>query len=529
MAKRYTSTREPDARVVNEALIALSVVELRELIGDMLPKLDERSRVDIVNRLIERAVRSDSTWTPAQPSAEAATLVVAFAKAARLVGHADPADVDKYLQQGSNAFLGNDYATAMQIFSALLLPIAEVEIDLGQHETVDEVLGSDIAACAAQYVVSVYMTSPPDQRGLAVRDAIELLRDIGAFHEPLREMERVAVVALPEYDEFLKNWRGLIEEEPSMRRHGWDEDRSSWLRDVVQRTEGSTGLAGIARSTHRHDDLWAWCRALFEAKDWQAALPAYDEAASLADRPYFRGVFLDGAALAAQELGRRDLPARLERAWREAPSEQRLCRWLGSSGSKRTASKRATQALGVCPKTAHCQRALLHVLLGDHESAAKLLAAAPGLGWSDSEHPGHMLFPLFHSLFGGAPLYLSPAAEYLQRRAMDLDEHLGADNDEPQLATPSVDQLLAMAGVSEPADARTRQAILKAMRTAAAKRLAGVTEHKCRRYYGHAAQLVATCAAVDSTTETTGWVTGVRAKYRRFPALQGELNRHLPP
>jgi len=30
----------------------------------------------------------------------------------------------------------------------------------------------------------------------------------------------------------------------------------------------------------------------------------------------------------------------------------------------------------------------------DFEAAAKLLASAPGLGWSDGEHPGHLLFPI---------------------------------------------------------------------------------------------------------------------------------------
>lgn len=75
---------------------------------------------------------------------------------------------------------------------------------------------------------------------------------------------------------------------------------------------------------HRADDLRAWCRALVEAKDWKAAL-------------------------AARQLGRRHLPARLERAWREAPSLLRLRRWLGSAGSTSALNKRAAAALEACP------------------------------------------------------------------------------------------------------------------------------------------------------------------------------------
>lgn len=98
----------------------------------------------------------------------------------------------------------------------------------------------------------------------------------------------------------------------------------------------------------------------------------------------------------------------LERAWREAPSMLRLRRWLGSSGSKAVLARRSAKALEVCASKAQRQRALLGVLLGDHESAAKLLGAGPGLGWFDSEHPGHLLFPLFQQLLGGAPLGPSP-------------------------------------------------------------------------------------------------------------------------
>jgi hypothetical protein len=42
----------------------------------------------------------------------------------------------------------------------------------------------------------------------------------------------------------------------------------------------------------------------------------------------WRGELLDGAALAAQELGRSDLSTRLETAWRAAPTLTRLLRWL---------------------------------------------------------------------------------------------------------------------------------------------------------------------------------------------------------
>jgi hypothetical protein len=50
------------------------------------------------------------------------------------------------------------------VFEALLLPIAVADIDLGEHELVNEVLGVDAHTCVAQYVTSVYTTRTTAQR-----------------------------------------------------------------------------------------------------------------------------------------------------------------------------------------------------------------------------------------------------------------------------------------------------------------------------------------------------------------------------
>jgi hypothetical protein len=65
--------------------------------------------------------------------------------------------------------------------------------------------------------------------------------------------------------------------------------------------------------------------------------------------------------------------------------------------------------------------------------------------------------------------------------------------------------------------------MLNSMRTAAEKRIAGVTENKRRRHYGHAASLALACAQVDGTAVGTKWLEGIRDAYRRYPALQREL------
>jgi len=478
-APRYTPKLNPDPAVIDTALAAMDADELRELIREITPWLDEPNHARFVSVIINRAARSSSGWAPTAPMARTVTEIAGFVEAATRVGYADPSDIDNYLRQGSNAFLARSYGTASRILRTLLLPLANAEIDLGQDEMVDEVLGVNIADCAAQYAVAVYMNSTPESRAETVLAAIDEIPGVGHFWEPLRELERVAIEPLSGFEKFLPEWRALVEARAEQgRQRDWESDADRWRREAVQRLEGAEGLARIARSTRSADDLRAWCRFLVNARDWQEALWAYDEAAEIvSEGQHSRGEFLDGAALATGQLGRKDLPARLERAWRAAQNMVRLRRWLGSATARNVLRGRAATALDSCAPQATRQRGLLHVLLGDYDAAAKLLASAPGLGWSSGEHSGHLLFPLFTSLLTGTPFNAESAGDF---EALDPL----SDYEEPRLPAPEIASLVDLAGVTTPVAGRDRSTMLNAMRKAAEKRIAGVTENKRRRHYG---------------------------------------------
>ena len=531
MRRKRNLVSEAGRDDVDAALAAMGTEELRELVREILSDLDERTHGRVVDSLISRAARGGSGWTPAALGDNDVSEVLAFAKAARRIGHADPSEADEHLHRGCCAFLRKDYAAAHRIFGALLPPIGDGEIDLGQDEMAGEVLGIDPAECATMYVVSAYMISAPAQRAEAVWSALGEVRGVGNFREPIREMERVAVEPLPQLADFYPLWRAaVVQRTAGTRGTDWDRGGEGWLREVVRRMDGVHGLAKMARATGREDDLRAWCRSLVEAGDWQSALPAFEEAAELvADKEWARGEFLDGAALAAQQLGRSDLPGRLERAWRAAPSMLRLRRWLGSTGVTAAIRKRAGDALDACPKRALRQRGLLHVLRSDFAAAADLLAAAPGLGWSEDEHPGHLLFPLFKALLGCQRTPALPHTAPFARREMQIEEleaMIGGE-DEPRVAAPEVERILQQAGIDRIPNEGVRSAVLAAIRKAAEKRLAGVTGQKRRRHYSHAAQLVAACVACDESPEAAHWLSAIRTQYRRFPALCSELDRAM--
>jgi len=129
---------------------------------------------------------------------------------------------------------------------------------------------------------------------------------------------------------------------------------------VVQRLEGSDGLAKVARSTRRTDDLRAWCRSLLDVGDWKAALPAFEERpVSSPTRTTREGSCWTVPRSPRSSWVADDLPKWLEHAWRASPSMLRLRRWLGSAGSKAAIRKRTAEALEACPKPAARQRALL--------------------------------------------------------------------------------------------------------------------------------------------------------------------------
>lgn len=508
--------------------MAMSADELRQVIREMMPDLDDRARGRMASSIVSRAARDGSGWVPAALDDTAVGEAVAFAQAAAQAGQADPADVDEHLRRGNSAFLRHDYAAAYRIFAALIPAIAEGEIDLGQDEMVDEVLGVDVGECAIRLVVSAYMTADPARRPEAVRTAIDETSGVGYFAAPIREMERAAGKALPGLEDFLPRWRALLESEAAREQAThWDRDADRWLREVVERLGGADGLARLARSTRRANDLRAWCESLAAAADWPRALAAFEEAAaSVTDSEHARGEFLDGAALAAQEMGEEDVSPWLERAWRAEPTMARLRRWLGAARSGESLRRRATQALDACPPEAQRQRAFLHLVQGDVGEAAQLLKAAPGLGWSESEHPGHLVFPLFQRLLGGSGR-LAGATDPAEW-AMDRDDfELFVDDrdDEPRLATPKPEDILRLAGVEGVSSAAARTAALAAMRTAAERRVAGVAGAKRRQHYGHAASLVAACVASDGSPEATRWAEGLRTEYRRFRALCAEFDR----
>ena len=188
------------------ALEAMSAPELRAAVRAVLDELDEDVRASVVDTLIGRATKASSGWRPARPSQRIVEEAKSFADAARHIGHADPDDVTEHLRRATKAFLSGDHASARAVFEAILPPIASADIDLGQHELVEEVLGVDARACVAQYVASVYTTTPLRNRADAILGALEQVEGVGTLLSPIKDMEDVSAGVLSDLTAFLPLW-----------------------------------------------------------------------------------------------------------------------------------------------------------------------------------------------------------------------------------------------------------------------------------------------------------------------------------
>ena len=232
----------------------------------VLDQLKNEQRTRIIDSLMGRAAKGHTGWRPRHQSPRIVDDARSFADAARQVGYGDPGDVSEHLRLGTKAFLAGDHASARAVFEALLLPIANGDIDLGQHELVEEVLGVDSDGCVAQYATSVYTTTPLADRAKAVQNAIDQVEAVGTLRNPIKDMEDMSAGALPDLGAFLPLWtKRLGGRRPS--KDEWETSHERWLREAIFRLEGVDGLEELARRTRRPQVCLAWCEALVDRRD----------------------------------------------------------------------------------------------------------------------------------------------------------------------------------------------------------------------------------------------------------------------
>ena len=263
---------DPD---LDRALEAMSAPELRSFFRTVFDGLNDDQRSAITESLVARATQGRAGWQPSHPPARVVDEARVFADAARRIAYADPDEVSDYLRRGTRAFLAGNDASARVVFEALLLLVPAATYSLGQHEMVEEVLNVDLHVTVAQYVASVYTTTPLGGRARAVLSAITDVEGVVSLANPLGEMEGVSAGALSDLGLFLPLWVKRLEQVQVVKGRLGDGARAMASRGGLSAWM-ALGVSSALRE--RRSGLWrVWpgSEALAEQDEWPAALQAH--------------------------------------------------------------------------------------------------------------------------------------------------------------------------------------------------------------------------------------------------------------
>ncbi len=521
--------RHDGKRGLEEALEVMGAEDLRKVIREILVWAEAPFRGQVIEEVLNQAAAGEAGWIPEGPSGEEVEEALAWAEEALGEGSAEPEEANRRLRLGSAAFRARDYENAREIFGALLVPLGEGEIDVGADDMPGEALGPGVYDYARHYLISVYMTTPPGERVRALDRALKEIKPFWLFSSPLKRMEEAALEPLPDFENFLGEWKEFLvgEREKGTLRYF----QKSWLEEALLREGGPEALARLARGTKASKDYLSWCLSLFKAEDWAGALEAFREAAEVSSGTGpERARFLDGAGLAAWRLEHPDFPRLLEEAWKAEPSLPRLLRLLGTAKDEAALLEAARRALPSCAGKELPVRGFLQCLLGMYDWPADALVRAPGLGWSLPDHPGHLVFWTFYLLLGGKR-FLREGREFLAKLRLDPGSWIwGMKEEDSFRLTPGVEEILEKAGAGARLEAEDRETMAGAMRRAAEKRIAGLTGKGRYKHYPHGGLLAAACREVGCPLGIPDpWLARILQDFRRYPAMVREIQGHLEP
>ncbi|MCU0690028.1 MAG: hypothetical protein MUF54_01370 [Polyangiaceae bacterium] len=476
---------------------------------------------DFRDALIEHAARALPSWhvPSSDPSVVSdAEFLVAMARHRS----PDPRAIDDILQRASRAFVAGDSMAARRAYEVVLRPLWNGDIWLpGVDEFPDEVLTTSTYDACARLPVATYETAAADERVEAMIEAVELVDEAQQLCLPIRMMEQAAVRPLQGLDSFLPLWLEKLRATPNGLR---DSKTNDLIREATLRVDGVDGLARIARASKSQESYDSWCRALREGQQWPELLEAVLEAASLPASAWETASWQDEAAALRAKAGQPDLVRpQLEAALAAAPTLDRVLRLIDDGAPTGDVVRhRAQVLLRDGQRRSPAIAAVLKLLAGDHGSAAALLAAAPGNGWSGGDHPGPATFPSLVLAVGGTPPAGSVRAAVCAPLATAGDSPFESIHE--TIRAPALASLLERCGAlgSTPAGK-----ILEALRTAAWNRIDGVTSTTHRSRYSHGARL-AVCVAelqrrLGDRAGAEAWLEMVRRATKRWPRFQAEL------
>lgn len=242
---------DSDLATLRAQLDQLDAAALRDLLVELTPELEQSAFARLVDAAARRIVRTRgrSALSPGEEPQRLAADVSRFARAMKCAARASPSDLDAIFARLDAAWVRGQHlafhAGVMDIVGAL-----ESGVDLGHRELYSEVLRTDVHEVARRLLVSVYLTTPPNERPVAIEKAGAAMDVLMAQQdEPLRAMEETALEPLLELHQFAHAWTEHLLRKRAAQRHV----RGLWALDgqLREATARSASMDGLTNALDR--------------------------------------------------------------------------------------------------------------------------------------------------------------------------------------------------------------------------------------------------------------------------------------
>lgn len=532
---RSAARPSPDADLdsFEAALSSLSLDALRRFTRERLRELDPEARRASVEALLEFAVRHGG-WRPTR-AADPRLLedVRAFVRVSSSHGDASPGAIDALFDRVNRAFLAGEMALACDAYEALLRPLADGEIFLGQHEMYSEVLRNHPGDAVARYRVAVWASAPPAQRAEALWNALLWTDDLESWGAPLEQMERAAVGPLPGWEEFLHAWDAWVEAHWSAVPTHRNVHIDALRKEAALRGRGVDGLRQIAERDGS-PALWhEWIRSLMRAGRMREALEACDTAlARCPPTDYHRHSFADTAVRLSLALADSvGVERALHREWTLRYDVAALLNWAARDRPMaQVLSVRVDAEAATAPKNARIE-GVTHLLSGRYQDALKTLATPgavellPAMAWILLDGT---MSPSLRAI--GGPIGLTSLGCETDDDATTSDPPEGWSTPDDVLpAHPAITLAEQLPGlvVWRPLGDEDLREMQSALERAAVAYIDDATSAKHRSAYAHGARLAVVCAEARSRRgDPAGareFLARVAENHRRWPAFRDAL------
>lgn len=449
----------------------------------------------------------------------------------------------RLFDQAQAAFDYGNLMLARDAYQALF-ELCSQEDEYGGGIQIEHIANFDQEEALARYLYAVYTLFPTRQRPEQIYEAMSQVHIWSGKPILFEQLIQISIQPLPDLDDFWPEWITFLKKQTGR-------DADTWLREAVRLTQGTTGLAELARSSGvQHPRAYLdWLAALGQEQRFAEALSSAQEALQTLPRDLpIRAAIAEHLCTSA--IHEKNLPAQRAGRWEAfwaapdlsrllnvydaAPDAERLQEMLRAfeylqeyRNRPRSPSQTMYYEDPLEQPTWVNQTLLVHAMLlsGDWTSAQQMAAKEPVLGWSSSESIQGMVMAFFLVWVSGTATLSGNLARLWQQRLQASEFDSQTDSPLVKRLKNAYKELFSQISL----DAVQQATILTWCLEIANRRVDAIVSGQHRGSYDKAALLITAYAEVlrlrGEKERASDLLSTVRERYPRHRSFQTEMNK----